>query len=128
MNYKLINFLTNLKKYSQLRKEYLLTVYSSFAAKLLNLLYKEGYIQSYKTIKINETVYFYIILRYYFDKPIFKNFKIISTSSKFKFLKFRFLINLYEKKINFIVSTTKGLLTLKECKKNKIGGKVLFCC
>jgi len=128
MHNKLIKFLLNLKNYSGLKKEFLIIKFSSGILKILNGLYKEGFIQSYKIINISQQNYFYIVLRYYFNKPIFKNLKIISKPSNLKYLKFKVLIKLCEKKINYFVSTDKGIFTLKECKKKKLGGKILFCC
>lgn len=128
MTIKLINLLINLKNNSLQKKEFLIFDYSVLCFKIIEILYKEGYIQSYKILKINEKNKIFINLRYYYNKPILKNLKLVSTSSKPKFLKLNSLIKLSDKKILFVISTNKGILTLKDCKKKKIGGKILFCC
>jgi ribosomal protein S8 len=53
---------------------------------------------------------------------------IISKPSNNRYLKLKDLYKLNYKKNLFILSTSKGLKTLLECKTNNLGGKLLFLC
>ena len=114
----------SLKMSSLFRKEYLTTVLSKQSLNLTTVLYKEGFIQSYqiKNNKLN------ILLRYFFNKPVLRSLKIISTPSKSRFLNLKTLTKLPNKKLVLFLSTTKGILTLEQCKEQKLGGKALFYC
>jgi small subunit ribosomal protein S8 len=128
MNYTLVKFLTKLKSYSFLKKEYLTVEYSEAIFEIIKLLYNEGYLQSYRLIENNLKLLIYVILRYFFNKPIFKNLKLISTNSKKKYLNFSLLNKISSKKFTIVVSTSNGILSLNECKKKKLGGILLFYC
>lgn len=125
MNISLIKFLTTLKMYSNLKKEFLIYKNSKQVLYIIGFLYKEGFIQSFKLLKND---FILIILRFYFNKPILKNLKFVSTPSKNKNLKFNTISKLKEKKYIYFFSTNQGVLTATECKKRKIGGKILFYC
>jgi small subunit ribosomal protein S8 len=118
----IINFLLTLKNASSLKKEKIKIKYSKHSLELVVCLYNEGFIHSYQ-LKNNQIL---IILRYFFNKPILKNLKIISTPSKLRYLNLKALSKLSNKKTSLFFSTSKGLLTLNQCKKNKIGGILLF--
>lgn len=125
MNLTTIRFLVALKNHSVLKKEYLVYRYSKSIMSVLVSLYEEGYIQSFKVLDNNSV---YIVLRYYFNKPIFKNLKILSTLSHPKYITLKTLYNIPDSKNTIFISTVQGILTLSQCKKKKIGGKALFSC
>jgi ribosomal protein S8 len=125
MNKFTIQFLINLKNNSVLKKERIIVKYSKNLLQIISCLYKEGLIQSYKILNKN---YICILLRYFQNKSTFADLKIISKPSKFRHLKLKELVNLSNKKFILFFSTNKGILTLNECKKHKIGGKALFYC
>jgi small subunit ribosomal protein S8 len=126
MNNNLINFLLKLKNASMARKEFISITYNKLNKDLLCLLYKEGFIQSFNVNLSNQQIE--IHLRYSYNKDIFKNLKIISTSSRFNYLKYSDICKLSNKRFIFIVSTSKGFFTGLECKKYHIGGKLCFTC
>lgn len=120
-----INFLNSLKMSSSQKKESLIITYSNHILELVFCLYENGYIQSYKILHKNKII---IYLRYYFNHSVFNNFKIISKPSNLRFLKFEKLTLLPTKKTTIFLSTDKGILTLDQCKKQKLGGVILFYC
>jgi small subunit ribosomal protein S8 len=124
MNKSIIQFLISLKNASFLKKEYITIKYSKKMFQIVENLYSEGFIQSYKIKDDN----LYILLRYFFNKPILKNLRIISTPSKFRYLNLKTIYKLPNKKSILFLSTPKGILTLSQCKLLKIGGKALFYC
>jgi len=129
MNINAIKLLLHLKNGSLSNKEKIVVNYYFKNIALLKILYKEGFIQSFKIKSdINSNLFFTIILRSYQNKAIFKNLKLISTPSLSRYFTFKDLIKLNDKRFTFFLSTDKGVLTILECKKQKLGGKLLFLC
>jgi len=131
MNITLIQLLLKLKNASLARKEIVTIKYNKLCLDLLKLLYIEGFIQSFNIQTINspflkKQLQITITLRYFYNKPIFKNLKIVSKPSYIKYLKLKDLCKIVDKKSVLFLSTNKGLLTSLDCKKHQIGGTLLF--
>jgi len=131
MNITLIQLLLKLKNASLARKEIVTIKYNKLCLDLLKLLYIEGFIQSFNIQTINspflkKQLQISITLRYFYNKPIFKNLKIVSKPSYVKYLKLKDLCKIVDKKSVLFLSTNKGLLTSLDCKKHQIGGTLLF--
>jgi ribosomal protein S8 len=125
MSLQLVQLLMNLKSYSLLKKEYLIIKNSKKSLQLVSSLYKEGFIQSYKVLR-NENLQ--INLRYFFNKPVFINLKILSFPSKTRYVKLHVLSKISTKKFTLFISTSRGILTLEDCKKYNLSGVLLFSC
>lgn len=131
MNLETIKFLSQLKNASLVNHENVCVRSNRLIQSLLKFLYKEGLVLSFRTKKhqlFGFTSNSFVNLRYFFNKPIFKHFKIMSSPSKRKYVSLHILSRIYSKKNIFLFSTNKGLLTLNECKKFKVGGLLLFIC
>jgi small subunit ribosomal protein S8 len=129
MNLTLINFITKLKNASISKKETINISYTSINYKVTKILYREGFIQSYSLEKKSDVSLTIIIkLRYFYNKSLLKNLRILSKPSSITFLKLSYIIRLKDKKFVFFFSTNKGVLTNIDCKKHKLGGKLLFMC
>jgi small subunit ribosomal protein S8 len=129
MNNNIIRFLIELKNASLSRKETITVEYSRLSNNLVKTLYREGFIQSFQILGGKEnTRKIVVTLRYYFNKPVFNNLKLFSKPSHLRYMKFSDICNISDKKYVCFFSTNKGILTILECKKNKIGGKLLFVC
>ena len=126
MNLTKIKFLLTLKSCSLAKKESILISYHLNNKNLISILYKEGLIQSFNFQNLNNKVFIY--LRYYYNRVLLDSIKIISKPSNNKYLKLKDLYKLNFKKRLFIISTTKGLKSLLDCKINNLGGKLLFVC
>jgi small subunit ribosomal protein S8 len=124
MNVSTVNFLVTLKNASNLKHEFILIKVSLSNLQIIESLYAEGFVQSYK---INGNRLF-VKLRYFFNKSILKNLKIISTPSKDRFLTLKNISRLSNKNVTLFFSTNLGILTLAKCKSFGVGGKVLFYC
>lgn len=124
MNKTIINFLIILKNASLNNIEHITFTNNSLYFPLLECLYREGIIQSYKIVS-NKIL---IIIRNSNNKFLLKELKFISKPSNDVYFSFKDLCKISDRKIVLILSTNKGLLTLTECKKNKLGGKALFIC
>ena len=131
MNNKIVNFLIKLKNASLARKEVISVEYSRLLNNLVEVLYREGFIQSFtikNTANSNSKKFIYIGLRYYFNKPVFNNLKLFSKPSYLKYMKFSDICNISNKRFVCFFSTNQGILTALDCKRKKIGGKLLFMC
>jgi ribosomal protein S8 len=127
MNKSLINLLIQLKNKALSLKEVMNFPYNKQAFKLVEILYREGLIQSYKIIfNSSNKKYLQIKIRYRFGKAIFRNLIFISRPSNHRYLKLKDLYKFREKKRIIFLSTSKGFLTSLDCKKMKTGGKILF--
>ena len=130
MNINLIKLLSKLKNASLSKHECISTPYNKLYLKVVKLLYKEGFIQSFfvkKTVsRLNTKFNIFITLRYVNNKSLFQNLNIISTPSRVNYLNIKDLSKISNKKIVLFLSTNRGLLTGLESKKYNIGGKLLF--
>lgn len=129
MLYTLITNLSILKTASLYRKTSInIYKYNKTFIKILNILYKEGFIKSFLIIDTNNDKYIRIFLNYSSDTSwgLIDSLKIVSKSSLNVNLKYLDLCRLQKKKIYYFFSTKKGFLDLNECLKNKVGGKLLF--
>lgn len=130
MNIQTIKNLNKLKNASLIKSESISLEYSFLILNIIQNLYKEGFIQSFRLKQDLKTDKKFIIvnLRYYFNKSIFKKLKILSSSSKIKALNFQNLSRLNIKKDVLFFSTSEGILTHLECKRRKLGGVLFFIC
>lgn len=125
MNKTIISFLINLKNNSVSKNEFTSFKYSKDIHKITILLYKEGYIQSYKILK-NSNIF--IQLRYYFNLPIINKLQVLSSPSYSNILTKKKLHNINTKRNTLFILTNRGLITLRQAKQFKIGGLLLFIC
>ena len=93
---------------------------------LISILYKEGLLQSFNLKNFNTKISVY--LRYYYNRILLDSMIIISKPSNNRYLKLKDLYKLNFKKRLFILSTSKGIKSLLDCKINNLGGKLLFVC
>jgi|APCry1669192269_1035402.scaffolds.fasta_scaffold11089_3 ribosomal protein S8 len=126
MNYTTIKFLATIKNASLNTTKNLIVNYDNFSLSILKILYNFGLIQNYTVLNKTKV---YISLRKVFNKTLTQNIKFISTPTKklsFSYKK----ISLIQRKSNmvFFFSTNRGLLSGEECKRQKLGGVLLFLC
>ena len=124
MTVTLIKLLLKIKNAYFFGKEIVELDYNNKYLRILKLLYCYGFIQSItvNSITLKMTIY----LRYFENKSLINHLKFFSIPSHHQFISFTELSLINDKK-NFILFTTdKGLLTLSQCKRKKLGGKILF--
>ena len=120
----LIKFLIKIKNASNLNKE---VVYLNFDVKyfkILKILYHEGFIQGFRLDLQNYQTIVY--LRFFQNKKVIDRLKFLSIPSREYFISYKDLSTINNKKTFVLLSTNKGLRSLYECKKEKLGGKLLF--
>jgi small subunit ribosomal protein S8 len=124
MNKFLVESLISLKNAAIFRKEFVSLNYSKQSLQIVHSLYLSGYIQSYKV----KNAKIFILMRFFFNKPVLKDLKIISTPSNIRCLNLKQISKLSLNRSTLFMSTSKGILTAFDCKRLKIGGTALFVC
>jgi small subunit ribosomal protein S8 len=116
------NMFANIKNGQMLKKPFIIQPRKKFCASFLDILWDEGFILGYKVSNKNFNN-FKIFLKYHKGQPVINSIVTITKPSLRVYYK---LSQLWKIKINnelLIVSTTKGLLTLENCKKFRVGGE-----
>ncbi len=130
MKNTLIKFLIKLKNASFSRCENVYVEFNLLSLELTELLYREGFIQSFsieeKVTNGLVQVKIKINLRYFYNKPLLKDLKIISTPVQLAYLGVKNLAKFPSTKHVFFFSTSRGLLTGLQCKEKNLGGLLLF--
>jgi ribosomal protein S8 len=126
MNINIIKLLLKLKNASNSKKEHIAVLSHKTYNILLDTLYQEGLIQSF--FSVENTNLTNVFLRYPSNNSSFEALKIISTPSRLRYLTFSDLCQISDKRHSLFLFTDKNLLVGLECKKHRVGGKLLFIC
>jgi ribosomal protein S8 len=126
MKKQLIYFLLILKNFSTLNQEKITLKFNKIFYTFCEYLYKEGLIQTFFIKKKKNFFILEILLRSSENKSLLSTLKVISKPSISKYLKYTEICKIDEKGPVLIISTVNGLSSGFNCKKNKIGGKLLF--
>lgn len=90
--------------------------------KFLKILWDEGFIIGYVTNKQNSNQ-LKVFLKYKNEEPVISSIKLITKPSKRIYYSIKQIWKLDSSKTFIIFSTNKGLKTIQDCKKLKIGGE-----
>lgn len=94
--------------------------------KILNLLYKEGYIRGFKTIFFNNKLYIKVLLKYTIaGDPTIKKIWRISKPGCRIYTSIKSLWKVNSGLGVFILSTNKGVLTDEDARALNVGGEVV---
>lgn len=88
----------------------------------LKILWDEGFIQSYQ-IEINNSNILKIFLKYKNQRPVVNNIKLISKPSRRMYWSLNQIWKIDSSKNFIIFSTNKGLKSIIDCKRLRIGGE-----
>lgn len=124
MNNYLMVMLVKIKNGQVSKKPFILQKKSFFCIKFLNILWSEGLILGYKELNLKILK---IFLKYKKNNtPAINNIRFLTKPSKRIYLNIKQLWKLDKSNYIVIVSTSKGLLTINECKQYNLGGEVLL--
>jgi ribosomal protein S8 len=126
MHFTLVKFFIALKNATFFKKELIYCFYNKIFLKITRFLYVEGLIKDFYIQKIKKQYKIIINLKYSYNLGALSSLMIVSKPSWSLYLSFKEICLLSEKKLIFLFSTSKGLLNSLECKKYKIGGKLLI--
>lgn len=130
MSVNFVKFLLQLKNASIARKEVVSLEYSRIRENMVEILYTEGFIQSFELVtdSLSGAKMIIVCLRYYFGRSLLEGVQLLSKPSHVRYMKLSDISNLPDRRFVIFFSTDKGTLTTLECKKQRVGGKLLFIC
>ncbi|WP_317167287.1 30S ribosomal protein S8 [Blattabacterium cuenoti] len=115
------DFLTIIRNACFVKHKILIVKYSNIKKNISNVLLENGYILSYK-IENNKIK---IALKYYKKESVIKKIIRISKPGLRKYCKYKNLPRVLNGLGIAIISTSYGVITNKQAKKNRIGGEIL---
>ena len=118
----LYNVIANIKKGQLNRRAFIFNRKKKICEAFLNILRDEGFIIGYK-IELNNSKSIKIFLKYKNGKPTINSIKFLSIPSRRIYYSVKQIWKIDSSKSFIIFSTTKGLKSIIECKKLKIGGE-----
>ena len=131
MNSHIVFFLLKLKNAALYKKEVVNIDFKQDYLPILQLLYKEGYIQTFLVTQdfTKSKFIITIYLRYIYNIFALSNLKLLSKQSCVRTITYNQLsYNIYDIRKTFFIITNKGLRTQVTCKLNKLGGRLFFVC
>jgi len=100
--------------------------HSKLKESILELMKNEGYIKNYRVVTENNISTINVLLKYSeLGDPVIKGLKRVSTPGRRKYVKSKNLKPVLGGLGTGIVSTSRGLRTVKDCINEKIGGEYL---
>jgi len=132
MNIGTIRLLNSIKNASMTNTDLVCVNSNKLVQSVIKILYREGLILSFKVRRkenyLNNTSEVLVYLKYYYEKSNLTRLKIISSPSRKIHMSYKNMTRISCKGRVVIFSTIKGLLTLDECRKHRVGGVLLFIC
>jgi small subunit ribosomal protein S8 len=118
----LYNMFDNIKKGQLAKRNFIINKRKKICECFLQILWNEGFILGYK-IDTHNTENIKIFLKYKNETPVITSIKIISKPSRRLHYSIKQIWKIDSSKYFIIFSTNKGLKSITECKKLKIGGE-----
>jgi len=119
------NISANLKNGQISRRNSIYQPKTKLTIAFLNILWDEGFILGYKVSNSNANL-LKIFLKYKNKNPVINSIRFIFKPSRCIYYSVPELWKLDSKKSIVILTTSKGLMAIDECKKSQTGGKPLF--
>lgn len=114
--------MANLKKGQLAKRNFIFNKRKKICESFLQILWNEGFILGYKLESGNSSL-IKIFLKYKNNKPVINSIKFISKPSRRIYYSVKQIWKIDSSKSFIIFSTNKGLKSISECKKLKIGGE-----
>ena len=112
----------NIKKGQLSKRDFIFNKRKKYCESFLQILWNEGFILGYK-IGSEQSNKIKIFLKYKNGKPVIRSIKLISKPSRRIYYSVKQIWKINSSKSFIIFSTNKGLKSIIECKKLKIGGE-----
>jgi len=120
------HLLPKIKNALAARKEKLIVPFSKMDFAVLKALEGAGYLKNVEKETVGKKSVVVARLAYQDKEGVFGDFKLISKPSRHRYVDYRSLRSVRQGYGIGVLSTSKGIMTNKEAKKNKIGGEYLF--
>ncbi len=100
---------------------------SKLKVEIARILKEEGYIANYKTIEDNKQGILRIFLKYTKSgESVIRDMERVSSPGRRQYVNKEEIPRVMEGLGRAVISTSKGLMTDKGCRKNRLGGEVLL--
>jgi small subunit ribosomal protein S8 len=120
------NMFTNIKNGQMAKKSVIIGPRKNICESFLKILWNEGFISGYK-ISSQNNKNLEIFLKYTKNgKPVINSLKFLSKPSQRIYYSSKQIWKLDSSKTFVILSTNRGLKSINECKKSRIGGEPLI--
>ncbi len=119
------NMLTCIRNGQSAYKNKIFVNYSKINKLILKIFNNEGYINKYNLLKINNISKIIVYLKYFNKLPVIKKIKRISKPGLRIYSDYKKLPIMMSGLGIYIISTSLGLLTDKDARKNKVGGEII---
>jgi small subunit ribosomal protein S8 len=119
------NMFANIKNGQLAKRSFIFHTRKKICESFLKILWQEGFIIGYK-IDSNDKNKLKIFLKYKNGQPVINSIKLISKPSRRINYSIKQIWKINSSKSLIIFSTNKGLKSILECKKLKIGGEPLI--
>lgn len=113
---------SNIKKGQLAKKAFIFQKKKKICEKFLRILWDEGFILGYNNDKKNPNK-LKIFLKYKNEDPVISSIQLITKPEKRVYFTIKQIWEFDSNKTFIIFSTNKGLKTIQDCKKLKIGGE-----
>ena len=117
------NFISKIKNAQLTKKTISINKRNKFCENFLKLLWHKKFILGYKITKFNKIK---IFLKYKKNKPVINKLLFLSKPSNKIYYSVKQIWKLKSNNCVFLFSTSKGLKSLFECKKQNIGGELFL--
>ena len=124
MKYYLFNMFTAIRNGQIAKKNVIYQRNVKNCENFLKVLWNEGFIIGYEYSKDNKQIK--IVLKYLNNKPAINSIKLITKPSKRVYYSLKQLWKINPSSGLIILSTTKGILSLENCKKLGVGGEAFI--
>jgi small subunit ribosomal protein S8 len=121
MKNHLLNMFVNIQNGQMAKKSILMQPKKNICESFLQILWNEGYISGYRILNNKKIEIFLKYTRT--GKPVINSIKFLSKPSRNLYYSIKQIWKLNSSKTFIVFSTNKGLKTINDCKKIKIGGK-----
>lgn len=118
----LLNMFTTIQNGQIIKRSSVIQKKTRISEAFLNILWNEGYILGYKNSQKNLKIF----LKYKSGVPVIKSFKVISKPSRKKYYSIKQIWKIDSNKTFLVISTSKGLKSLFNCKKENLGGEPII--
>lgn len=119
------DMLTRIRNAQMVRKESVSLPYSKMKERIAHILKEEGYVRSATVSEETGRKEIVIDLKYVERKPAIRELKRVSTPGRRVYAGKGKLPHVYDNLGIAIISTSKGVMTNREARKQKVGGEVL---
>ncbi len=125
INDPIADALTRIRNANMVKHENVSMPHSNLKEELIKVLQKEGYVESYVVEEKDNFKFINVTLKYHNNQAVITGLQRISKPGLRVYSKAKNMPRVFDGMGIAVISTSKGLMTEKEARTNKLGGEVL---